>query len=149
MVHSLKAVVFRVGSLNLALRIESVYKVLNHTLVYSSGVNPVGITHLSEREVVVIDLQRRLFNSSGIQHASQPGFLIVAENPAGELYGIPVESTPTLMEIPLPAIRVLPESYRRADTLGIASHVAVVPQPESALAIFLLDVNQLLTTSNK
>jgi purine-binding chemotaxis protein CheW len=48
------------------------------------------------------------------------------------------------MEVPLSTIRVLPESYRRADTLEVASHVAVIPQEAGSLSVFLLDVDQLL-----
>jgi purine-binding chemotaxis protein CheW len=48
------------------------------------------------------------------------------------------------MEIPLSAIRLLPESYRRADTLEVASHVAVIPQDKESITIFLLDVDLLM-----
>jgi purine-binding chemotaxis protein CheW len=48
------------------------------------------------------------------------------------------------MEVPLSRFRVLPEAYRRADTLEVASHVAVIPQHETPLTVFLLDVELLL-----
>ena len=40
--------------------------------------------------------------------------------------------------------RVLPDAYRRADTLEVASHVAVIPQGGVPLTVFLLDVQLLL-----
>ena len=140
----LKLVVFGMGGLNLALRIESVYKVVNHTSTYSSGLGAVGVTHLGEGEITVVDLHRRFFKSSQTNSSNSSGYLVVVQNSTKELYGIPVAETPALMEVPVEMIRVLPESYRRADTLDVASHVAVIPQHGTPLTIFLLDVNRLL-----
>lgn len=138
---SLKVLVFSMGSLNLALRVELVYKVLNSTPIYGSGVNGVGIVHMGDREVTVLNLQQRLFQSSNTNENYKQGYLIVIQNTVGELYGIPVETVPALMDVPLSSIRVLPESFRNADTLGIASHVAVICQLETNLTLFLLDVD--------
>ena len=141
---SLKLIVFGMGGLNLALQIEFVYKVVNHTPVYSSGLNHIGVTHLGNTEVTVVDLYRRFFNSSSISNSDRDGYLVIVKNTTGELYGVPVADTPMLVEVPVSMIRVLPESYRRADTLEVASHVAVIPQEEAALTVFLLDVDLLL-----
>jgi purine-binding chemotaxis protein CheW len=142
---SLKLIVFSMGALNLALRIESIYKVVNHTATYSSGLNHIGVTHLENSEVTVVDLHRRFFQSSQFKNTEQEGYLIVVKNTTGEFYGIPVVEAPVLTEVPLSMIRVLPESYRRSDTLEVASHVAVIPQEGSApLTVFFLDVDLLL-----
>lgn len=148
----LKLVVFTIGGLNLALRIESVYKVVNHTPVYSSGLNHVGITHLGDslrdssasQEVTVVDLHWRFFKSSQASDLNVGGYLVIVKTATGELYGIPVPETPVLIEVPLSTIRAVPESYRRADTLEVASHVAVIPQEGNPLTVFLLDVGLLL-----
>lgn len=140
----LKLIVFNIGRLNLALRIETVYKVVNHTSTYGSGMGAVGVTHLGEGEITVVDLHQRFFKASQISESSLSGYLIVVQNITGELYGIPVTETPALMEVPRAMIRVLPESYRRADTLDVASHVAVIPQDGTPLTIFVLDVDRLL-----
>lgn len=143
-VASLKVLVFAIGNLKLALHIKNVYKVLNQTPVYGSGLNGVGIAHVGDREVTVVDLNQRLFQCSITNLASNAGYLIIFQNTQGELYGIPVAVVPALMAVPMSSIRVLPESYRHADILGFASHVAVIPQVEAPLTIFLLDVEQLL-----
>jgi chemotaxis signal transduction protein len=140
----LKLIVFTMGNLNLALPIESVYKVVNHTPVYSSGVLPVGVVHFGESEITVVDLYQRFFHNHIHQNSSQNKYLVVVQNTTGELYGIPVSETPVLMEVPSSLIRILPESYRRADTLDVASHVAMIPQETGTLTVFLLDVNLLL-----
>lgn len=138
----LKLIVFEMGSLNLALPIDSVYKVLNYTPIYGSGINQVGVTHVGEFEVTVVDLYQRFFKSISTKETG--GYLVLVQNTTGELYGIPVAETPVLMEVSLSQVRVLPESYRRADTLDVASHVAVIPQETAPLTVFVLDVDLLL-----
>lgn len=140
----IKMVVFGMGNLNLALRIEDVYKVIHLTHIYGGAVNGVGITHVGDREVIVVDLHRRLFPYSITNAASKGGYLIIAQNREGKLYGIPVAVVPALMEIPLSSIQVLPDAYRDADLLGFASHFCHIPQVETPLTIFLLNVEQLL-----
>jgi len=148
-VASLKAIVFALGNLSLALRIEDVYKVLGQTPVYGSGLNSVGIAHVGDREVTVVDLNRQLAQSSITNGAAQASYLVVAQNTAGDLYGIPVAVVPALKQLPLANIRILPESYRHIDILGIASHVCQIPEAEVPLTIFLLDVDRILEVLTK
>lgn len=147
-VNSLKVIMFEMGDVKLALPIQSVAKVMPQTTVYGSGLHGVGIAHLGDREVTVVDLHKRLFKSTSINDASKNNYLMIVKNRQSELYGIPVGSVPTLMEIALSCIRVLPDSYRNADIFGFATHVAVIPAMETPMTIFLLDVDQLLANSN-
>lgn len=142
--RSLQFVVFEVGSLKLAVPTQLTYKVTNYKAVHSSGLNLVGVTHIDNLEVTVIDLYQRLFKSNQASEFPPNNYLIIVQNSVDELCGIPTAKAPTLMEIPLSMIRVLPESYRHADTLEIASHVTVIPQETSTLTLFVLDVEQLL-----
>jgi len=144
-VTTVKVVIFEIGSINMALHITNVYKVLNQTSIYGKGLNGVGIAHVGDREVTVVDLHRRLFQSSIINDASKNGYLMIVKNSQSELYGIPVPAVPTLMEVPISNIRVLPESYRHADTFGFATHVAVISDLEPPMTIFLLDIEHLLS----
>ena len=141
---SFRVVVFKMGNLNLALRVETVYKVLNQPQVYGSGLNGLGIAHVGDRKITVVDLHWRLFQSGILTEVSKKGYLIIVQNREGEFYGIPVAVVPALMEVSLAKIQVLPESYRHANILGIASHFCQIPQGEESLMIFLLDVEQLL-----
>ncbi len=142
--QQIKLVVFGIGSLNLALHIESVQKVINYATVYSSGLNHVGVAHLGDREITVIDLHKRLFKSSQTKESDSGKYFIIAKNSIGEQFGIVVAAPPTLIDVPLSKIRALPESYRRADTLEIASHVTIIPQPAASLTVFLLDADRLV-----
>ncbi len=145
---SIKVLVFEMGNLKFALRIETAYKVLNQTPIYGTGLNGVGIANIGDREVTIVDLHRRLFQCSITNNSSKASYLIVTQNQEGELYGIPIAVVPALIAVPLSSIQVLPESYRNADLLGFASHFCHIPQEKEApLTIFLLDVDQLLQAS--
>jgi len=141
---SLKLIVFTMGSIHLALHIDSVHKVINRMPIHNSGFSPVGIAHVGNSEITVVDLYQRFFKSSQKYESDLSGYLVLVQNTTGELYGIPVADTPVLMEVPSSLIRILPESYRRSDTIEVASHVAVIPQETESLTVFLLDVDLLL-----
>ncbi|WP_218079504.1 chemotaxis protein CheW [Anthocerotibacter panamensis] len=137
----LKLVVFPIQQVNLALRIEHVQRVIPCPEVLNTGGTAVGIITLADRAVPVLDLHQRLYPA---HPETAPTHLVLAQTQGGEDYGIPVTETPTLLEVSLEYIRTLPPSYRRSTTLGLASHVAVVPQEHGSLTIFLLDADQLL-----
>ena len=144
---SLQLLVFSVGTLKLSLPIQAIYRVVTQNLVHGSGLHPVGVTLINDLEVIVIDLYRRLFKSTPTE-STKTHCLVIVQSSSGELYGIPTPDTPELMDVPLSLLRVLPESYRRADTLDIASHVALIPLEQGSLTIFLIDINQLLPSSS-
>ena len=140
---SLELVVFSIGKLNLALQIESVYKITNYEPIYADGLGYVGVAHIDDQEITVVNLYQRLFKSQQSDESPANNCLLIVQNSKEELFGIPVIDTPKLIEVPLSQIRGLPEAYRRADTLEIASHVAVIPQAETKLTLFVVDVDQL------
>jgi purine-binding chemotaxis protein CheW len=93
----LKLIVFSMGGLTLALRIESVYKVVNQTSIHSNGLKSVGVAPVGEDEVTVVDLHRRFFKSSPPSESERGGYLVIVKNTTPELYGIPVVETPVLI----------------------------------------------------
>lgn len=139
-----KLLIFAVGKLNLALPVESVKKILHHTVVHSSGATAVGIAHLDDREITVIDIHRRLFRTHQLKSGEKQQFLILATNSINEQFGILAQETPSLEDVPLSQIRLLPDSFRRADTLEIASHVTVIPRGDNTLTAFVIDVDRLV-----
>lgn len=144
----LKLLLFSLGNLNLALPIDAVKKVINYTPIHGSGLSSFGIANIDNQELTVIDLHKKLFKVSQTQISGEKGYLILVINSLGEYFGIWVQETPTLQDIPLSQLRVLPESYRRSDTLYIASHVMVIPQKNNPKTVFLLDIDRLLNNSN-
>lgn len=142
--RSLKLVIFSVGQLNVALAIDSVKKVINYTPVFSSGLTHLGMAHVDDGEITVIDLHKRLYRVSQPLESGVRGYLIVAKNSSGEVFGILVSQTPTLLDVPMSQIRALPPSYRQSDTLEIASHVTIIPQAEEKMTVFVLDADRLI-----
>ncbi len=145
-IESLKLLMFNIGSLNLAVPVELVVKVVNYTNIYSSGLNHLGMARVGDGDITIIDLHKRLFEVSQIPQSGEKAYFIVVRNNSGEQFGILVTKTPSLIDVQSSLIRALPESYRRADTLEIASHVAVIPQEDTNSTIFILDADMLLPT---
>lgn len=144
-VASLKIVDFGVGDLILAFPAKNVYRVLK-TPTYGGGSNSVGIAQIGEQRISILDLHRRLFQSS-ITSQGEGHYLVVAKNKAGELYGIPTTAVPALRVIPSASIQVLPDSYRHINILGMASHYCHISGTgEQSITIFLLDIDRLLTS---
>lgn len=144
--HSLfKLLIFDIGILTLALPVEQVQKVIKHTTLYGSGLSHVNLVHLGQQEVAVIDLHQKLFKVSQPEIIDKKGYFIITKSVIGEPVGIIVAQAPSLIDVPLERVRTLPNSYRSADTLEIASHVAVIPQSEDkSLTIFILDLKRLI-----
>jgi chemotaxis signal transduction protein len=143
--NSEKLLVFSVGNLNVSLSIDAVEKVINYSTIMSSGLNHYGLVNIGNKEITVIDLHQKLFKKPQTFTSKDKKYLLLAQSSTTETFGIVVNNSPELYDIPSELIRALPESYRRADTLKIASHVFIVDQnEETEKAIFILDPDELL-----
>ncbi len=138
-----KLLVFQTGTLTLALPVNSVKKITHYSPMEGSGTTAVGLIYVDEMELTAIDLHKRLFK---VPQPPREGrqFLILAKNSIEELFAILVPQTPSMLDLPLSQIRTLPESYRRGDTLEIASHVTRVQDNDHLVTIFVLDVDRLV-----
>ena len=134
--------VFEIAQLTLALPILQVQKVIKRRQVHGSGLSYVNLAHLSDREIAVVDLHQKLFGVSLSQ--SEKGYFIISKEVKKEPLAIAVAQPPNLVNVSLERIRLLPDSYRRADTLEIASHVTVISQEEQTTTIFILDLERLV-----
>ena len=143
-----KLLVFEVGKLTLALPILQVQKVVKYSELHGSGLSYVNLTHLEQQEIAVVDLHQKLFNislSKAFPEDNHLGYFIISKIIAGEHLGIMVNNPPSLIDVDPEKIRLIPDSYRRADTLEIASHVTVIPQEnQTSVIIFILDLEQLI-----
>ncbi|NJK28539.1 MAG: hypothetical protein HC925_08960 [Coleofasciculaceae cyanobacterium SM2_3_26] len=61
----------------------------------------------------------------------------------GELCAIPLRELPSMMDIPVSEVRPLPETFNGLRLVGLASHVALLPQEGRPLEIFLLNMRKL------
>jgi chemotaxis signal transduction protein len=137
----LKLLVFPVGSLYFALPVDYVNKVIKKDKVYSSGLNSMGMIHLEDREITIIDLHRKIYLTS--EQTDKNNYFVLTQNNRGEQFGILTTTTPSIFDISLAQIRQLPNSYRQSDTLGIASHVTTIDKQE------LLEKNTIQDYSNE
>ena len=144
-IDNIKLLVFPIGSLNVALSIDQVQKVINYSAVMGSGLNHYGLVNIGDEEVTVIDLHKKLFNQGPKLSSDDKKYLLLAQNSANETFAILIKNSPELYDVNSSLIRALPESYRRADTLKIASHVFMVNQnEETEKTIFILDPDELI-----
>ena len=140
-VNSFRLIVTTLGNVTLAYRIETVYKVVKRSQIPDSNLEHSGIIHINGEAAVIVDLHRTLFNA---YTPSEQGYFVVVKSRVGELIAVPVETSPNLMDVSREHVRVLPSSYRQANRLTMASHVAVVPYEKETLTIFIIDENSLL-----
>lgn len=143
-IKTIKLVVFSVGNLNFAFNIDVVQKVINYAAMVSSGLNHFGLVNIGDRQITVIDLHRKLFNVSQSEDVDNLKYLILVRNSADELFGIIVNEAPSLLDIELENIRIIPPSYRNSDTLRIASHVTIILTEKGEETTFLLDPDDVI-----
>lgn len=139
-----KFLFFPVGTLNFALSVDVVKKVYKNTTIHSSGLNDLGLAHFGDFDVPVIDLHRRIFNTTLAYGPQLKSYVILTFNSANERFGVLIPNSPSLIDIPFDSVRVLPESYRRRDSLDIASHVALLSDQEPQITVFILEADSLI-----
>ena len=141
----LKLLVFKINKLTLALPVLQVQKVIKYNPVHGSGLSYVNLTHLGDLDIAVVDLHQKLFNTSLPELSEDKGYFIISKNITGEPLGILVSEPPAIVDVATSQIRLIPDAYRRADTLRIASHVAVIEgENETGKTVFILDLGSLV-----
>lgn len=165
-------VVFRLQHQWFALLIDVVQKVLQISNAYGDmrGTG-VSLTLYQDRELMVVDVGRRLFGevlralppatvpeavapelnlypiSSVPQQASKTErCLLIVQTSQGELVGLPIDSPPVLRRVPESAFAPLPPAYISQVNIQCVSSAIVQSQNEPPL--FLIDPDQLLQPWN-
>lgn len=144
---SIKLLVFTVGKLTLSLPILQVQKVVRYNSIHGSGLSHVNLAHVGDVDIAIIDLHKKIFNISLPETVKHQGYFIISKNIIGEPLGIFIPEPPTLIDVLTSQVRLIPESYRHADTLEIASHVTVISQEDAEdvkKTIFILDLAKLV-----
>ncbi|MEO0541838.1 MAG: chemotaxis protein CheW [Cyanobacteria bacterium P01_A01_bin.105] len=129
------------GSLPLAVPIDRVEKVVPKSAVVGQDAGPAGIIYYGDTAVTLLDLQQHLLPASLPTTAEQTGYFLIVRATQGGLVAVPISTTPNLVELPQTALKALPPTYRQANLLGIASHVARIEEQ----TVFILDVDYLVT----
>ena len=121
----IELIVFDIGEVSFGIPINQIDRIISNV-------------HLAEdyaltQNVEIVDLHDRL---TGIP-ISNPTAIAIFTNADRQLCGIPIDTVPTLICVPLDRIRTLPHNFRTTNPLGIASQIAMVSTP-TALTIFIL-----------
>ncbi|MEO1134247.1 MAG: chemotaxis protein CheW [Cyanobacteria bacterium J06639_1] len=139
-----------------ALPLEAVRKVSVLGDIYGDGNHSgISLTVFEGRELVVVDVARRIFSQSDIgssqsnaagaiasNNSTAPSFLIVVSNSEDNWVGLPTQTPPAVRRIPASAFTPLPETYRAAGTIQYVSSLAV--QTEGEPPMFVLDRDRLI-----
>ncbi len=125
-VSTLELVMFDVAKVNFGIPMTKINRIISNVFI--------GEDFTLTQDVEILDLHHLL---SGIE-ISNPNAIAIFTGQDLKLYGIPIETAPTLISIPLDRIRVLPADIRRDNPLGIASHIAMISDAITELTIFIL-----------
>ncbi|MGF1487299.1 MAG: chemotaxis protein CheW [Prochloraceae cyanobacterium] len=135
---------FRLLGEYFALPINSVQKVTPLTQVYGDP-NKIGVslTQYQGQELLVLDIDRifqNLFPKTK-SDLNQQRFLLVVENKAKDIIGLPIDSPPSLRRVPLSGFVSLPQAYSNKGNIRFLSSSAI--QLEDNSSLLLLDPEKL------
>ncbi len=123
---TLELIIFEIGEVSFGIPIHQLDRIVSNV-------------HLDEdyaliQHLEILDLHDRL---TGITIAN-PTAIAIFTGTNSQLYGVPIATIPTLIEVPLDRIRTLPSQFRATNPLGIASHIAMTSDSNTALTVFIL-----------
>ncbi len=150
-IESCKVVAFQIQDHWLALPTSAVLKIARLPTATNSDMEAGGLTMWNNSPLVFLNLHSLLSprqNPQSLPSSNQASgyplkFVIIAQSQLTEPCAIPVDAPPSLMEIPLSEIKMLPSHYHQA-IRGIAEHIAILSHQGSALSILLLNLQQAL-----
>lgn len=148
-----RAVVFTIAHHHLALPLTAVLKVVPRSIAQSDAAQNQSIVYLENQPLTLLNLHACLaaipssdsaidLRSTTLSSPEKSGQLLLIVGLAGDpQWAIAVDQPPTLMELPLSTVRLLPPTYRQ-QIRHIACHVAVLTKPPDLLTILLLNLKQ-------
>jgi len=156
-----KLIVFRMRQEWFAVLIQFAQKVIPLGLVYGAPQGGISLTRYQDREIPVIDIERRVFGNavnlslmpalpgggdSPVQTSPPPvpenqRHLIIVEDIQGALIGVPIDSPPMLRRVPKSAFAPVPAIYLAEGSIQCVS--ALITISENEPPFFLLNLDQL------
>jgi chemotaxis signal transduction protein len=128
-----------------ALPLEAIVKIVNCPPDLGNFSQGIGIATLEGQMTTVVDLAYRVAPDRPTTAADRK-FLILLQTETQEPCAIPVATFPTLLDLPLTAVRAIPALYRQVNEINFASHMATVDRADgrSPLQIFLMGMTHIL-----
>ncbi len=151
--ETIKAIVFNIAGHLLALPVSAVFKVIRSSMFICSDLGNRKLIHVEEQALPILDLHQFLTRVQPHRQddyknqflSTREQFLVLTHLRKGNLTAIPVDEPPSLIELPLGSIYILPQSYKEKIN-SIANHVVVCPYENSTLNIMLLDLQQAIAS---
>jgi chemotaxis protein histidine kinase CheA len=148
-IESCKAAVFKVADYWLALPATAICKVIPSTALSQEEIAKGELIYWENCPLLWLDLHSLLARSAtnpAVAKSStthQYRYVAVAWSQTGNRCAIPVDALPTLVDIPLADVQILPPHFRQS--IGsLAKHTIALLHKGSVLTILLLDLQQVL-----
>ena len=158
-VRSQQLIVFHVRNEGFALPIWAVQKVIPMGKIYGAPQGAgVSLTLYQDQELIVIDVERRLFREApsrdlsssilgkscafGMNDANQGGYLLIVQSSQEKKVGLPIEEPPSLQRVPESAFTPLTKDYLAEGNIRCVSALIKLNNDEPPL--FLLNPDQLI-----
>lgn len=152
-------IVFRLLDEGFALPIRAVQKVISMGKIYGApGGAGVSLTLYQDRELIVIDIGRRLFRGKlsedsfknalhqreYVHDDTHPvqNYLLIVQSSFGQLVGLPIVEPPSLQRVPESAFAPLSASYISEGNLQCVS--ALIKRNNDEPPLFLINPDQLV-----
>ncbi|MCU0535915.1 MAG: chemotaxis protein CheW [Hydrococcus sp. Prado102] len=143
---------FRLRQEWFALPIDVVQRVIQMGKIYGDPQGTgVSLTNFQGQETIVVDVAHLIFGNSSSQEQKQssaagekkqPRILLIIQSDQGEIFGLPVDSTPIMRRVPDSAFTPIPETYIAQGNVRCISSTMI--QLSDHPPMFLLDSNQLV-----
>jgi chemotaxis signal transduction protein len=150
-IPQIKVLVLQIQDLKFAIPIELLVKVMRTPMVFKSGDKWMGMSQLDDEGLLIVDLYRKIY---GVDNPKPMENLVIVrevhdsvQGSVDRLLGIPVSLLPNLISVPSDSLQALPEDYREYDSLGIASHMAILNPNDPADSLFFLDPKRLFSSA--
>ena len=151
---------FRLDREWFALPILAIHRVVPLGKIYGDPQNTgISLTTYEERELLVIDVAQQIFNDTkSIEHdeekadfdlenmfdLEQQRYLLILEN-ENNLFGLPIDSPPTMYRVESNAFKPLPEAYLKQGNIKcVSSQIIELPDLPP---LFILDCQKLIATT--
>jgi chemotaxis signal transduction protein len=123
---NIELIIFNIGEVSFGIPIAKIDRIVSSF--------HLGEDYTLTQDVEILDLHHRL---SGKELAN-PTAIAIFIGDRQQLFGIPIDTVPILIEVPLDRIRSLPDEFRTTNPLGIASHLAIISNQIEELTVFIL-----------
>jgi chemotaxis signal transduction protein len=145
-VPHIKALVLKIQDLRLAIPLDILVKVIRTpSNIFKSGDKWMGMTQLDQDSLLILDLYRKIYSTDNPNPAENLVIMRDRHDTTDQLLGIPVSNLPTMTSFPADSLNPISEDYRNSDTLGIASHMAILNPDTNPETLFILDPARLFT----